>query len=152
LKEKCGIFCTLRKNDQLRGCIGFPYPTHPLGEALVKSTIQAAAHDPRFQRVNASELKEIKIELTILTPPELIIVSHPKEYFKEIEIGRDGLVVESKHNRGLLLPQVPVEQDWSIQEFLEGICQKAYLPKDAWMDIDHVKLYKFQGKIFHEGD
>lgn len=150
LLEKAGIFCTLRINDQLRGCIGYPYPTHMLGEALVKATIQSALEDPRFRPVQQDELEKIEIELTVLTPPELITVKTYQDYYNEIKIGRDGLIIEKGGRRGLLLPQVPVEQHWDIDAYLEGICRKAYLPADAWKDTHYVKLYKFQGVIFNE--
>lgn len=150
LKDKAGIFCTLRKFGQLRGCIGYPYPSHPLGEALVKSTIQAAVDDPRFPTVTAKELTDITIELTVLTPPELITVTKYEDYYDKIKIGLDGLIIERHGQRGLLLPQVPVEQHWDIDQYLEGICYKAYLRSDAWKDIESTKLYKFNGKIFEE--
>jgi len=151
LKEKTGIFCTLRKNNRLRGCIGFPYPTHQLGEALVKSTIQAAVQDPRFKKVKIVELADINIELTVLTPPELITVSSSDDILKKINLGVDGLIIDSGNNKGLLLPQVPIEQNWTIHEYLEGICLKAFLPRDSWKDTEKVKLYNFQGRIFEEG-
>ena len=150
LKEKSGIFCTLRKFGNLRGCIGYPYPTHPLGEALVKATIQSAVEDPRFPQVTSKELKDIEIELTVLTPPQLITVSKFEEYYEKIKIGEDGLIIEHKGRRGLLLPQVPVEQHWTIDEYFEGICHKAYLSSNSWKDIQNTKLYKFNGKIFEE--
>ena len=150
LQEKAGIFCTLRKFGNLRGCIGYPYPTNQLGDALVKATIQSAVEDPRFPQVSAKELKDIEIELTVLTPPELIIVTKYEDYYEKINIGQDGLIIEQKGRRGLLLPQVPVEQHWTIDEYLEGICHKAYLSSDSWKDIHNTKLYKFHGKIFEE--
>ncbi len=150
LQEKAGIFCTLRKFGQLRGCIGYPYPTNKLGDALVKATIQSAVEDPRFPQVTAKELKDIEIELTVLTPPELITVTTYQEYYNKIEIGKDGLIIEHEGRRGLFLPQVPVEQHWTIDEYLEGICHKAYLSSNSWKDIHNTKLYKFQGKIFEE--
>ena len=150
VREKAGIFCTLRLNGQLRGCIGYPYPSHQLGEALVKATIQSATDDPRFNPVTVNELKDIELELTILTPPEIILVSKYQEYYDKIEIGKDGLIIERGNHRGLLLPQVPVEQRWDIDKYLQGICHKAYLPSDSWKEIDQVKLYKFQGVIFEE--
>ena len=73
-----------------------------------------------------------------------------KEYYDKINIGRDGLIIEHRGHRGLFLPQVPVEQHWTIDEYLEGICNKAFLPSDVWKDIEKTKLYKFQGKIFEE--
>ena len=150
LLEKAGIFCTLRKFGQLRGCIGYPYPTFPLGNALVKATIQSAVDDPRFPQVTASELKDITIELTVLTPPQLISVSKFEDYYEKIKIGEDGLIIEHKGQRGLLLPQVPIEQHWTIDEYLKGICHKAYLSSNSWKDIQKTKLYKFNGKIFEE--
>lgn len=150
LKEKSGIFCTLRKFGQLRGCIGYPYPTSPLGEALVNSTIQSAVDDPRFPQVTSKELNDITIELTVLTPPVLISVSKFEEYYEKIKIGVDGLIIEKDGRRGLLLPQVPVEQHWDIDDYLEGICHKAYLGSNDWKNIQKTKLYKFQGKIFEE--
>jgi hypothetical protein len=150
LKEKSGIFCTLRKFGQLRGCIGFPYPTHPLGEAHVKSTLQAAVDDPRFPAVSFKELSDITIELTVLTPPQLISVQKFEDYYEQIKIGLDGLIIEHKSRRGLLLPQVPVEQHWDIDDYLEGICQKAYLSPETWKNVQSTKLYKFNGKIFDE--
>jgi uncharacterized protein (TIGR00296 family) len=150
LLENAGIFCTLRINNQLRGCIGYPYPTHKLGLALVKATIQAALDDPRFKQVQEHELNEIDIELTILTPPSLIKVNDFHEYYKKINLGRDGLIIETENRRGLLLPQVPVEQHWDLDQFLEGICRKAYLNPDSWKDTKMVRLYKFQGAIFQE--
>ena len=150
LLEKAGIFCTLRKFGNLRGCIGYPYPTFALGDALVKATIQSAVDDPRFPQVTANELQDITIELTILTPPELITVTKFEDYYQKIKLGEDGLIIEHKGQRGLLLPQVPTEQHWTIDEYLEGICHKAYLSPNSWKNINDTKLYKFNGKIFEE--
>ncbi|MHA2362444.1 MAG: TIGR00296 family protein [Candidatus Hodarchaeales archaeon] len=150
LQNNAGIFCTLKKAGQLRGCIGYPYPTYPLGKALVKASIQSAVQDPRFNPVKYNELDKIKIELTVLTPPQLLKVSSKEDYYKKIEIGRDGLIAEYRNNRGLLLPQVPIEQKWSIIEFLAHTCQKAGIPSDLWQDTNKVKFFIFQGKIFEE--
>ncbi|MFH1445691.1 MAG: TIGR00296 family protein [Nanoarchaeota archaeon] len=146
-KEKGGVFVTITKNDNLRGCIGYPEPVKPLIDALIDAAIQATM-DPRFSELGKTELDEIKIEVSILTKPELI-ESSPEEYIKNIEIGKDGLIAESGYNRGLLLPQVATEHGMSSEEFLSQTCMKAGLKADAWKSKD-VKMYKFQAQIFHE--
>ena len=95
------------------------------------------------------ELDDIIIEVTILTRPELIKVNNPQDYLSEIEIGRDGLIVEQGFYKGLLLPQVPVEQGWNEEEFLSHTCMKAGLTPDAWFD-KNIKISKFSGQIFTE--
>ncbi len=80
------------------------------------------------------ELDDIVIEVTVLSPPEIIKVSKPEDYLKDIVIGRDGLIVEQGFYKGLLLPQVPVEQGWDKEEFLSHTCIKAGLMPDAWFD------------------
>ena len=148
--EKRGVFCTLKtKHDVLRGCIGLPYPTKPLAEAVVEAAIASATADPRFKPVGTEELDEIKIELTILTPPQELTC--PKEEIpKKIEIGKHGLIIESTHASGLLLPQVAVENGpWNSVEFLEATCWKAGLPPHAWEEPE-TKVFTFEGQIFEE--
>lgn len=152
LKEKSGVFCTLNKQGQLRGCIGNPLPVYPLGVALTTVTKHSALEDPRFPPVTESELSKITIEITILTPPERLNVNSSKDYFSLIEIGRDGLIAsKGRYNAGLLLPQVAVEQDWTVEEFLNHTCMKAGIyPSDSWKNITEVSIERFQGKIFQE--
>jgi len=147
-KKKMGVFVTLKKNEKLRGCIGYPRPVLPLIEALLDVSISAAVRDPRFPPVSLKEIEKITVEITILTPPELI-KSDPKDYPKNIKIGRDGLIVEKGFFSGLLLPQVPIEWNWDEEEFLANTCMKAGLPIDSWLGPD-TKVYKFQGQIFGE--
>lgn len=150
-----GCFVTLNKLEargkMLRGCIGYPEPTFPLIKAIYDVSISSAIEDPRFPAVTLEEMDNIVIELTILTPPELIEVEDPKEYLNKIKIGRDGLIVEYGARRGLLLPQVPVDdgRNWDVKTFLEHTCQKAWLPPDSWKNLE-TKFYKFEGKIFEE--
>ncbi len=146
LKERRGVFVTIHKNGMLRGCIGFPYPVKPLIESLIESAI-SACHDPRFPALREDELNEIDIEVSILTTPELL--KEPEKYINEIEIGRDGLIIEGCGRAGLLLPQVAVEQAWNKEEFLNAVCEKAGLPDNCWRD-KKIKLYKFQCQIFTE--
>lgn len=144
-----GVFVTLNKKDSLRGCIGFPLPVKKLSKGLVDAAISAATQDTRFSPVTVDELDEIVFEVTVLTPPVEIKVSRPSEYLTEIRVGRDGLIVENSYTSGLLLPQVPTEYGWDVEEFLEYTCQKAGLRKDAWKDKT-IKISRFQGVIFKE--
>lgn len=150
-KEKRGVFVTLEKypSKDLRGCIGFPEPVAPLIDALIDSAISAASRDPRFNPVGDTELKRLVVEVSVLTPPEIIKVKDPKEYPKKIKVGRDGLIMRRGYCSGLLLPQVPVEWKWDETEFLSQTCYKAGLPPDAWMD-PKTEVYSFQGQIWSE--
>ena len=144
-----GVFVTLNKQNSLRGCIGFPLPVKKLSDGLVDAAISAATQDTRFSPVTVDELDKIVFEVTVLTPPIEIKVEQPSEYLTEIKVGKDGLIVENTYTTGLLLPQVPTEQGWKVEEFLEYTCQKAGLEKDAWKDKE-TKISKFQGVIFKE--
>jgi uncharacterized protein (TIGR00296 family) len=153
LKELCGVFVTLKKlcdgTKMLRGCIGVPYPTTPIAKAVIDVGISAATQDPRFPKVRLEELDKIIFEASVLTPPEIIDAKRPTDYLSEIEIGRDGLIIENIFNKGLLLPQVPVEFNWSTEDFLCQVAIKAGLSPDAWL-LKHTKIYKFQAIIFEE--
>jgi uncharacterized protein (TIGR00296 family) len=144
-----GVFVTLNKQDSLRGCIGYPLPIKKLSDGLIDAAISAATQDTRFSPVSIDELDKITFEVTVLTPPVEIKVEQPSEYLKQIQVGKDGLIVENSYSSGLLLPQVPTEYGWDVEEFLEYTCQKAGLEKDAWKDKD-TKISKFQGVIFKE--
>lgn len=155
-KNKAGAFVTLNKfgieGNPLRGCIGFILPHYPLWETVAKVSLSAALEDPRFPRVKLSEMDNITVEVSILTEPETIIVDDYHDYLKEIVIGRDGLIISRKNMRGLLLPQVPVEQgrNWDPETFLAHTCQKAWLPTDAWKDLKNTKVERFTAIIFEE--
>lgn len=151
--EKAGVFVTLNyvtssKKEYLRGCIGFPLPEKPLYQGVVEAAIAAATEDPRFPPLDRQELNNIVFEVSVLTSPQQISVS-PAEYGKEIEIGRDGLILQWRFGSGLLLPQVPVELKWNVEEYLANICYKAGAPPDVWIDPSS-KLYKFQAVVFKE--
>jgi len=149
LSDKRGVFVTLTKNKQLRGCIGFSEPILPLGIAIIRAAKSAAFSDPRFPPLKQDELNNIKLEITILTQPQEIKVKNKKDLLKKIKIGDDGLIIEKNHFSGLLLPQVPIEWNWNVEEFLENTCQKAGLPKEAWMEKD-TKIFSFKGQLFKE--
>ena len=147
--SNAGVFVTLNHQSNLRGCIGYPLPDKKLFNALEEAAISAATEDPRFPPVTYEELDQITFEVTVLTPPQEIDVSDPIEYPSKIKVGRDGLIVKSRFNSGLLLPQVPTEYGWNEEEFLGHTCEKAGLPKDQWKDKD-TKILKFEGIVFKE--
>lgn len=153
LFEKCGVFVTINSvangEKGLRGCIGYPYPTSPLVEAVIDSAINASTQDPRFEPMDLSELGKVVFEVSVLTPPEPVEVKNPKEYVSKIKVGEDGLIVEKGYFKGLLLPQVPVEWGWCEEEFLCQCSLKAGLPPDSWLTKD-AKIYKFKAIIFEE--
>lgn len=153
LFEKCGVFVTINKfrnnEKELRGCIGYPYPTSPLVEAIIDSAVNASTQDPRFEPMRLNELEKVVFEVSVLTPPEIVEVKDPREYIKKIKVGQDGLILEKGFYRGLLLPQVPVEWGWCEEEFLCQCCMKAGLPPDSWL-TKGTKVYKFKAIIFEE--
>ncbi|SRR5579872_67079 len=144
-----GIFVTLNKDRDLRGCIGFPTPDRKLYQSLVNAAIASATEDPRFPPVEYDELNKISFEVTVLTPPEVIKIQDPTEYLSAIKIGRDGLIVRWEFGAGLLLPQVPVEYGWDVEEFLSHTCQKAGAPQDCWKQKSTI-ISKFEGIVFKE--
>lgn len=146
--EKRGVFVTLNKHGELRGCIGYPYPVLPLSEAIEDAAISAAKRDPRFSPVKSEELKRIIIEVTVLTPPKPMICPAIKRA-DNIETGRHGLIIQGRGYAGLLLPQVATEYGWSPEEFLNHTCLKAGLFKDCWKD-ENYELLTFEGQIFSE--
>ena len=145
--ENQGCFVSLYLNNKLRGCIGIPEPVMPLWRAVVEGAKGAAFKDFRFTGITEEEFEDIKIEVSVLTVPTAIEVDSPEECINSICIGQDGLMIKKGDCSGLLLPQVAPEQGWSPQQFLQGVCLKAGLQKDAWQEG---KLYKFQAQIFSE--
>jgi uncharacterized protein (TIGR00296 family) len=147
-EEKRGVFVTLNKYENLRGCIGYPYPIFKLGDAIIDAAISAALNDPRFPPVTLDEFKDVTIELTILTTPQVLKVE-PEKLPEQIEIGKHGLIVKRGIYQGLLLPQVATENNWSAEEFLCQTCWKAGLPQDAWL-LEDTEVSTFEGQIFKE--
>ncbi len=148
--EPSGAFVTLSTHPghDLRGCIGYPLPHFPLGEAISRAAA-SACHDPRFPDLREDELPRITVEVTVLTVPERIPAGPPETLADSVVIGRDGLIIELMGRRGLLLPQVPVEWGWDGVQFLRQLSVKAGLPPDAWTHPDAV-ISRFSGEIFRE--
>jgi hypothetical protein len=153
LLQPSGVFVTINTirngEKELRGCIGYPYPTTPLVQAVIESAISSATQDPRFYPLSLSELDNVVFEISVLTPPQLIEAKKSSEYPSKVKVGKDGLIVERGMFKGLLLPQVPVEYNWDCEEFLCQCCVKAGLPADNWL-LDGTSIYKFQAIIFEE--
>lgn len=146
--EKRGVFVTLNKNSELRGCIGLPYPVMPLGDAIEHAANAAALEDPRFPPVRKDELEQITVEVTILTVP-VTLEGEPSDRPKKVVVGRHGLIVRGMGTSGLLLPQVATEYGWDATTFLDHTCMKAGLPGRCWTDPS-VEILTFEGQIFTE--
>ena len=141
-QEKRGVFVTLHKDGSLRGCIGYPLPVKVLIQAVVDNAISAATEDPRFPAITEGELNNIDIEISILTVPT------PVDNIDKVVIGRDGIIISKGYMKGLLLPQVPVEQGWDLEKFISYGCLKAGLSADEWQS--GVKIETFQAIVFGE--
>ncbi|NMB79282.1 MAG: TIGR00296 family protein [Methanomicrobiales archaeon] len=147
-EQKRGVFVTLTIKEQLRGCIGFPYPVIPLGDAIRQAAVAAALEDPRFRPVTADELKKIDLEVTVLTPPQTM-EGDPEDRPNKVVVGKHGLIIRGRGTSGLLLPQVATDYSWDARTFLDHTCTKAGLPENAWHD-SRVELLTFEGQIFSE--
>jgi AmmeMemoRadiSam system protein A len=141
LKEHRGAFVSLHSHGNLRGCIGSIYATKPLYQIVSDMALAAAFQDPRFNPLTKKELKDLDIEISVLTPMKRI------KDIQEIEIGKHGIYIVKQTAAGLLLPQVATEYCWDRGTFLEHTCTKAGLPKNAWMDRD-TEIYIFSADIF----
>ena len=137
-----GVFVTLRKRGELRGCIGYVDPILPLGRAVVETAVLAASEDPRFPAVRADELAGLAFEISVLTPPR--DAADPRD----VKVGRHGLIISRDGRRGLLLPQVATENGWDRETFLDETCLKAGLPRDAWKHGAKIQL--FEAIVFAE--
>ncbi len=143
LEELRGAFVSLHRRGQLRGCIGYIEAIKPLLKTVSEMAPAAAFQDPRFRPLQADELADLEIEISVLTPLKLI------KNTDEIEVGRDGLYIVRGPNRGLLLPQVATQYHWDRRTFLEQTCNKAGLPPDAWKDPT-TQIFTFRAEIFSD--
>lgn len=142
LQRKGGVFVTIHKHGNLRGCIGIFASDKPLYKTIAEMAAKAAFKDPRFSPLSDDELKEIDFEISVLSPLKEI------NDINEIEIGRHGIYITKGASSGVLLPQVAIEQDWDLETFLSHTCIKAGLPIDEWQR--DVKIEIFSAQIFSE--
>ncbi len=142
--EFTGAFVTLQYRSQLRGCIGEINSKEPLVKVVIRCARAAALEDPRFRPVGRDELAEIKIDISILSPPR-------ESRAEEVEPGKHGLIVSRGYRRGVLLPQVAMERRWGARLFLEEACVKAGLEREAWK-ARGVMIETFTAETFGETD
>lgn len=143
LNEERGAFVTLTEAGNLRGCIGFTSAREPLYLTVRDTAMFAALRDPRFPPVSASELPRLNYEISVLSPLRRVVD------IQEISVGKHGLLMKNGDREGLLLPQVPVEQNWDRARFLRETCIKAGMPPDCWKD-DNTDIFRFTAVVFGE--
>jgi len=143
LNRESGAFVTLTKGGALRGCIGYTSAVKPLYMTVRDTATYAALRDPRFAPVSALELPLLEYEISVLSPLRRVT------NIEQIKVGRDGLLMKNGESEGLLLPQVPVEQGWERQAFLEQTCSKAGMKRDCWKD-ENTDIFKFTAVVFSE--
>jgi hypothetical protein len=143
LQQKSGVFVTLKKGDELKGCIGYIQPVKPLYVAVQDMTIAASTQDPRFPAVTSEEVNDINIEISVMSQLRRI------QSTQEVVVGEHGLYIDNGMNSGILLPQVATENKWDRSQFLENVCLKAGLPASALNDPS-TQLYVFTADVFHE--
>ena len=145
MNQVMGGFVTLTLDGDLRGCIGEIFPRRPLVQVVLDHALDAAFEDPRFSPLTAKEFQRVRIEISALTKPV------PVASYKDIEIGRHGMVLEVGSRSAVFLPQVATEQGWDLPTTLSYLAQKAGLPPDAWME-PRAKFTVFEAIVFHEPD
>jgi AmmeMemoRadiSam system protein A len=141
LAEPRGAFTSLYLSGELRGCVGYILPVRSVYHAVIDTARAAAFEDTRFYPVTIEEATQLKIELSVLSPPRPISA-------EEVEVGRHGLLISLAGQRGLLLPQVPTERNWDRITFLDQTCRKAGLPSDAWKHGATIEA--FTAEVFGE--
>ncbi len=148
LQADSATFVTLTKSGRLRGCIGTLEAYRPLAEDVQEHAIAAALNDPRFPPVKADELTEIEIEISRLTSPFPLDYENAEDLLSKLRPNIDGVILKDGHRRATYLPQV-WEQLPDAEEFLDHLCQKMGLPKDAWR-YKKLDVLTYQVEEFHE--
>jgi hypothetical protein len=143
LRDARGAFVTLKEHGDLRGCIGYMSPMKPLAETVRDVAAYAALEDRRFRPVSESELGILEYEISVLSPLRKV------DDINQIHVGQHGLLIRKGEYEGVLLPQVPTEEGWNRNTFLEQVCVKAGLPQQAWKDED-ADLFMFTALVFPE--
>jgi uncharacterized protein len=140
LARCAGAFVSLHLAGELRGCVGHLEQDDPLVQTVARCARLACTEDPRFPAVTVAEMSGLDVEISVLGPFERVI-SH-----EEIIVGQHGLLIEHSRQRGLLLPQVATEYQWTAERFVEQTCLKAGLLRDAWRR--GAVLWRFEAQIF----
>ena len=140
MSKVMGVFVTLYKNGRLRGCIGEITPRRPLYVAVMNQVVNAAVRDYRFPKIKSEEIPNLKFEISALTPPEVV------SSYKDIEIGKDDIILSKYDHSAIFLPQVATEQSWDLSQTLTHLSQKAGLPANAWKN--DAKFSIFQAVVF----
>ncbi|NIQ96846.1 MAG: AmmeMemoRadiSam system protein A [Desulfuromonadales bacterium] len=143
LNVRSGCFVTIKKDGELRGCIGNFQSELPLFKEVAEMAVASATKDPRFYSFKEGDLEDFALEISVLSP------LHKIEEIEEIEIEKHGIYLEKGYYRGVLLPQVAVEYGWDRETFLKQTCIKAGLPTDAWQS-DDAEIYVFSAQVFTE--
>jgi len=143
LEEARGAFVTLKEHGELRGCIGYITPMKSLAETVRDVAAYAALEDSRFKPVTVQELPLLEYEISVMSPLRRVLDT------KEIKVGKHGLIMKQGEIEGILLPQVPMEEHWGRDTFLEETCLKAGLPRQAWKD-DNTDIFMFTALVFDE--
>jgi uncharacterized protein len=157
LRQRARVFVTIltvrslgnERVQELRGCIGYLDARQSLGKATINAAISAATADPRFPPIDTKDLETVVFEVNVLSEPSQLKLAKRSDYPKSVTIGKDGLIISNSESRGILLPEVAVEWNWTAEEFLGQCCLKAGLCPDAWLDSE-TKVYKFQSDIYRE--
>ncbi len=142
LRQLHGVFVSIHRDAELRGCIGRVQSDRPLYETTAECAVSAAVADPRFLPMEVEELDHVSFEISALTPLTTI------EGVDQLEVGRHGLMVEKGPSRGLLLPQVASRYGWERREFLRQTCLKAGLGPDEWQS--GANIFVFEAIVFEE--
>lgn len=145
LSFKRGAFVTIHRRGALRGCIGNFFSDQPLAETVEEMAVAASSQDPRFPPVSPSELQELDLEISVLSPLREV------EDVSEIQVGEHGIYIVSPRGRGVLLPQVATEYGWDRDTFLDQTCIKAGLRPGCWRD-PQTKILVFSAQVFGEND
>lgn len=145
LKRTAGVFVTLKKDGKLRGCIGTIIGSEPIYQGVMQNVLKSALQDPRFSPVQKDELKDIEIEISVMTPLRMI------DNYKKIRLGTDGVIIRKGTRQAVYLPQVATETGWGLDLFLGSLCRKAGLPMTAYKEKG-MDFYVFQALVFHESE
>lgn len=128
LQEPSGAFVTLRRGGKLRGCIGYVLPRKPLVQAVLENGVNAASNDRRFRPVGPDELRDLEVEVSVLSPPR------PIDSYDEFLVGEQGVILHKEGRQAVFLPEVAVEQGWTREDTLSNLARKAGLPEDGWRE------------------